>query len=116
MKDTDNSAASYEPDFELSHRNVIREDNWPTYESKGFRALSITTDADDTIGHVRLAQEEFGIGNVYTGEAYDRESGRPLQHKPGLGIYISSEGVAYRDERSAQEQGNSRSASQPDKS
>ena len=113
MNDGDKQAAPYEPDFELSHKDVVREDNWAKFEANGFRVLSIATDIDDTLGHVMLAQDEFGIGNIYTGDAYDDQEGRPLRHKPGVSIYVSPDGIRHRDSRRANQTKDHRSADGP---
>lgn len=85
------------------NRDAVREDNWEEYKSKGFGVLWPSIDRDDYGERVvTYAQWEFGTGNVYTGDSYDDEAGRPLRHKPGMGIYVSPEGVEYHDARRAQ--------------
>lgn len=87
----------YTPDFILSHRDVIHENNWPEYEAKGFfMALGVPVDNDDGVltAFLNLAQELYGVENVYTGDAWSSPDGRPLQHKPGIGIYVHPDGRA----------------------
>lgn len=95
MKDSA-SPAGYEPNFVLPHREVVREDNWAEYEVGGFSVLWESIDPEDSLGLVSVARHEFGMANVFTGDAYDNDAGRPLRHKPGMGVYVSPDGVAYR--------------------
>lgn len=71
-----------EPDFMLPNRDVIHEDNWEEYRARGFVPTTVPAD---------FAKNIVGTENVYTGDAYDYEAGRPLQHKPGKGedAYLS---------------------------
>lgn len=85
-------APDYAPDFELSHHGVIREDNWPQYKAKGFMPLSGDASSPRSLWY---AQVHYGVQHVYTGDAYDDEAERPLRHKPGLGLYVDPEGLAY---------------------
>ena len=101
MSDTPNAA--YIPDFELSHRDAVRESNWSEYEAQGFGVVWEAVDPDDSLGQLAFARDEFGIANVYTGDAFDHEADRPLRHKPGMGIYVSPEGVSYRDAKRARQ-------------
>jgi hypothetical protein len=86
----------HEPDFELARRNAIRENNWPEYEARGFQPVP-GDGADPTV--LDLQQSYYGVENVYTGHAYDADAGRPLQHKPGVGIYVDPEGLAIAEEK-----------------
>ena len=85
----DIEATGYTPDFELPRQGAIREDNWAKYEARGFRTVPEPFDG---------AQMFYGIPNVYSGDAYDHEAGRPLRHKPGTSVYVSPEGFEYRAE------------------
>ncbi len=73
-------------DFELSHRDVIREDNWQEYVAQGFIPVPEPYE---------LAQIFYGIPNVYTGEGYDYAEGRPLRHAPDDGVYTNRDGLEY---------------------
>ena len=77
----------YEPDFVLPRHDVIHEDNWLEYEARGFFPVPIAA--------LDLAQEFFSTEHIYTGHAFDYEAGRPLRHKPGVGVYTSPEGFRY---------------------
>ncbi|HEV7944018.1 MAG TPA: hypothetical protein VGP17_14610 [Solirubrobacteraceae bacterium] len=88
---TDNESPTYEPNFELPHHGVIREDNWPEYEAKGF---NIIENSLGSTSELNAAQAVFGVEHVYTGDAWDEGEGRPLHHKPGTGIYTNAEGRA----------------------
>lgn len=114
MNNVDNQAPAYEPDFELSHRDMVREDNWAEYQALGFQPFWANTDADDSLKYISFAQSEFGVGNVYTGVAYDYDEERPLRHKPGVGIYVSPEGLAYRDAQRAREATDRHAPDQPE--
>jgi hypothetical protein len=103
---TDHESASskdtgYEPDFVLSHRDVIHEGNWPDYEAQGFfRGFSLDhidslAHDDILIGILNLAKDLYGTENVYTGDAWSNEDGRPLHHKPGVGIYVHPNGRTH---------------------
>jgi hypothetical protein len=76
----------YEPDFVLPRHDVVHEDNWSEYEARGF--VPVAAALDD-------AQECFSTEHIYTGHAFDYEAGRPLRHKPGVGVYASPEGIEY---------------------
>jgi hypothetical protein len=94
----DGQEGKYEPDFVLPNRDAVNEANWSEYQAKGFAVVSASVpDEVDVERYLTLVQGEYGVANVYTGEAFDRESGRPLRHKPGIGIYVSPEGIAHRD-------------------
>lgn len=76
----------YSPDFELSHRGVIREDNWQEYVAQGFIPVPEPYE---------LAQIFYGIPNVYTGDGYDYAEGRPLRHASDDGVYTNQDGLEY---------------------
>jgi hypothetical protein len=59
--------------FELPRYGVIREDNWPEYQARGFVPLG---NGDSSARRVGWAQTCYGIGHVYTGDAYDYDEGR----------------------------------------
>lgn len=79
----------YVPNFELSHHGVIREGNWAEFQAKGLVPLPEDLDA---------AQAYYGVENVFTGDAYDWAAERPLQHKPGVGVYVTQEGLRHLEE------------------
>lgn len=89
----DTSSTSYEPNFVMPNHNVIREDNWEEYKAKGFVPV---------VAGPELAAGIVGIENVYTGDPYDYEAGRPLRHNPapsGAGrVYLSPEGAKHKQE------------------
>lgn len=99
-------SAEHEPNFVLAHRDAVREDNWEGYEARGFR-LYVTSDPA-TISErtfrkfVASAEATFGAANVYTGDCFDHEAGRPLRHKPGRSIYIDPAGIEQADRRGSQ--------------
>lgn len=78
--------------FELPNHGAIREENWAEYEAQGFRPIT-NVDSDRLPLHLRVAQGHYGTAHVYTGDAYDHETGRPLRHKPGTGLYVDADGL-----------------------
>jgi hypothetical protein len=100
----------YDPDFELPHHGVIREDNWTEYQAKGYVPVP-----EDLKG----AQNVFGTEHVFTGDAYDPDEERPLRHKPGVGVYVDPEGLKHWEEkkrRYAEDDRQSQSGGEPDAS
>lgn len=97
----------YDPNFVLSHRDAIHEDNWPEYEVQGFFwALGIPPTDEPRQDHatmlfLNLAQEIYGVENVYTGDAWSVADSRPLHHKPGMGIYVHPNGREHDAQRQA---------------
>jgi hypothetical protein len=83
------------PNFELPRYGVIREDNWPEYQARGFVPVGTS---DGSPRSLAWPQACYGIGHVYTGDAFDYAEQRPLRHKPGVGIYTEPDGLVYRDE------------------
>lgn len=100
------------PDFVFGGKRVISEDNWAEYEAQGVENVVEAVPEDD-IDMLRdeLAEKGslYGVGNLLLGDAFDVDAGGPLRHKPGIGIYITSDGAAQREGRGAeasdQEQG-----------
>jgi hypothetical protein len=83
------------PEFVLPHRKAVTEANWAEWEAKGVRPLppfEAVIDAN-LAGDFDAAQGLAGIENVWTGDAFDLEAGRPLADKPGTGIYVTEEGI-----------------------
>jgi hypothetical protein len=99
--------SGYEPNFELSRRGVIREDNWPAYLANGFFVTLQVDAAEDLPEQLKWMQDIYGGEYVYTGDAWDYLEERPLRHKPGIGIYVDPEGLknvaAYRAKRFPEE-------------
>jgi hypothetical protein len=86
-----------DPNFVRVRRGVITEGNWPEYQAKGFVFLENQQEPSDATHHSRVEFDEkfFGAKNVYTGHAFDLDEGRPLAHKPGLGIYAGPDADEY---------------------
>jgi hypothetical protein len=82
------TGTDYTPDFELPRHGVIHEGNWMEYQAQGF--LPVPEDLEAT-------QNLCGAENVYTGDEYDYDAGRPLRHKPGVGVYVSPDGLKRRE-------------------
>ncbi len=78
------------PNFEMPHHDAIHEDNWPEYEARGFEPIP-----DVSMSSLQGMRNIYGAHNVYTGDAYDGDAGRPLRHKPGGGLYTSPEGLKH---------------------
>jgi len=89
QKEHPNDPADHEPDFVLPHLGVVREENWAEFAAKDF-GIAIGSSPID----LDAAQRWFGIEHVYTGDAFDWDENRPLHHKPGMTIYVDSEGMA----------------------
>ena len=85
--------AEYTPDFILSQRGIIHEDNWPQYEAKGFFVTAVTTPSY-LLEELTLAQEVYGTEYVYTGDYWSYLDERPLRHASGIGIYVHPDGMA----------------------
>lgn len=83
----------YSPDFELSHRDVIHEDNWREWEAKGFFVTMVAESDAALAEELALAQDVYGVEHVYTGDCWSYEVGQPLRHKPGTGIYVHPDGL-----------------------
>jgi hypothetical protein len=91
------SSGEYEPNFVLSHRDAVREDNWEGFAARGFK-LYLTADPTDMSDqefryYLASAEATHGAANVYTGDCYDPDAGRPLRHKQGRSIYIDPAGI-----------------------
>jgi hypothetical protein len=95
QKENPAAEPEHKPNFELPRHGVIREDNWPEYQAKGFIPL---WNGDGSTLSVRFAQGQYGTAHVYTGDAYDEDEQRPLQHKPGVGLYSDPDGIVYNAE------------------
>jgi hypothetical protein len=84
--DANDDPSNDSQDFELSHRDVIHEDNWPDYEAQGFVAVPYDFSSAKTL---------FGTENVYSGDAFDPTELRPLRHKPGASVYTNRAGLEH---------------------
>lgn len=80
----------HEPDFTFPHHDVVHEDNWEEFRAKGWVAVP---------EELKGAQAYFGTENVYTGDAYDVDADRPLRHKPGVGVYVTPEGLKHLEQK-----------------
>lgn len=77
------------------NRDVITEANWVEMKaSRGFQVLieQVDLDTPDGKASIKRWQDEYGREYIYTGSAFEWDERRPLDHKPGRGIYISGEG------------------------
>lgn len=85
----------------LARQDAITEENWAEYQAKGFRVLDIPPVDPNDKKALAEAEGEAGywFGQFYTGHAYDRDAGRPLNHKPGVSIYVSPEGLQHYGQR-----------------
>jgi hypothetical protein len=89
------------------HANIITEANWEEMKAKGFRILIEQVDLSTPGGQKVLkgCQEDYGREYIYTGAAFEWNERRPLDNKPGHGLYNTKEGVirfaneGYADER-----------------
>lgn len=106
------AASDAEQDFVLSRRDVIHEGNWAVYEAQGFVSLPNA----GLLNEVRSAQITYGVENVYTGDKWDYGAKRPLRHKPGRGIYIHPDGLAYAARRKAEQDSRDHAAAGPEAS
>lgn len=79
-------------DFVLPHRDAIREDNWPEWQARGIEVKVDSLPADKVEKMYTILQSRYGADHVYTGDAYDDATGKPLHSKPGRGIYIDHGG------------------------
>lgn len=74
---------------------VVTEANWQEQFASGVRFLADQLDLDTAEGqeYLRKFQDEFGPEHVVLGSPYDMDEWRPLDHKPGVGIYVTGEGL-----------------------
>jgi hypothetical protein len=84
------------PNFVFGGNRVISEANWVEYEARGVRnVVEAIPEDDDAALRDELARKgkDYGATNLLLGDAFDQEAGRPLQHKPGVGLYVTAEGA-----------------------
>lgn len=96
MNEQQSPGAEDGPNFVFGGKRVVSEENWAQYQAEG--VVNIVDSLDE--GEVQkfresLAREAEGIGpeNLLLGDAYDREAGRPLRYKPGVGVYATAAGL-----------------------
>jgi len=87
--------AEYEPDFVLSRYDAINEGNWPEYQRQGFVVVEPYVANEELDRRLKWHQTSLGVANVYTGEPFDPEAGRPAPNPEGRGIYAHPNGDAY---------------------
>lgn len=80
------------PDWELPKHDAITEANWAEYEAQGFVPVP---------ERLSGAQNHYGAENVYTGDEWDADAGRPLRHKPGKTVYVNPAGLKHGEEMTA---------------
>lgn len=85
-----NEQSNHAPDFELPRHGAIREHNWSEYQASGFQPVF---NSDGSTLSLNFAQALYGVEHIYTGDPYDDDAQRPLQYKPGTGIYTDPEGL-----------------------
>lgn len=86
------SGSEHTPDWELPKHNAITEANWAEYEAQGFVPVP------ERLSH---AQNHYGAENVYTGDEWDADAGKPLRHKPGKTVYVNPAGLKHGEEMTA---------------
>jgi hypothetical protein len=81
-----------DPNFVLPRFNAIHEGNWAEYEAQGFVPFEPIDRPDPPVSdELASTQDFYGKANVYTGDAWDVQAGRPLRHKPGATVYVRIE-------------------------
>lgn len=97
MKETPNDGPTgYEPDFVFGGKRVISEESWHDYEAQGVKNVTEVVPADDEKSlreELERRGRDYGAENLLLGDAFDVSTGRPLRHKPGIGVYTTAEGV-----------------------
>lgn len=91
----------YEPPSVLSNRDAINEDNWAEHERQGFVAVDPYVSDDQLEELLGFRQAMFGADNVFTGQPYDAEVGKPTYRDGGKGIYTNPAGMARWEELDA---------------
>lgn len=72
------------PNFVLPRYDAITEENWSEHQAQGFVPV---------VESLKFAQAYYGTENVYTGNKWDADAGKPLRHKPGKTVYVSPAGL-----------------------
>jgi hypothetical protein len=85
----------YDPNFVFGGKRIISEDNWPEYEAQGVgNVIDAIPEEDDAIRRALSDKVRiYGDANILLGDAFDADAGRPLRHKPGIGIYATAQGI-----------------------
>jgi hypothetical protein len=87
------------PNFTLPHFDAITESNWEEYNDQGFGVLWADIEEPKLFESLwETAKRQYGVANVFSGDAFDFDSERPLRHKPGTAIYVSPAGFQYKEE------------------
>jgi hypothetical protein len=96
MSEQQSPAAEDRPNFVFGGNRVVSEENWAQYQAEGVVSIIDALDEGDLEQfRATLAKEVEGIGveNLLLGDAFDRDAGRPLRHKPGVGVYATAAGI-----------------------
>lgn len=85
-------------EFTLPNIDAVKEANWQEMSAQGVRVVDecLTTERSMRVA-LKFAQAMWGTQNVLTGDAFDEKEQRPLHLKPGRGVYIRAEGLAYHE-------------------
>lgn len=92
--------ADRDAEFAASHFDRITEANWQEMKAQGFVWVDVQVDLSTADGQLSLKtlQEIYGPENVFTGSAFEPKEGRPLDNKPGRGLYVTGEAFWAPDE------------------
>jgi hypothetical protein len=71
-------------DWVGEHWDVVHEDNWPEWSSRGIIRVDIGN------GNLDIAWHYYGVAELYTGDGWDEAAGRPTRDKPREGIYATA--------------------------
>ncbi len=95
-KDANGGEGGYEPDFIFGGARIVSEANWAELQQQGVRNLveAIPDDDDDALrDELKWKGLFYGGANLLLGDAFDKDAGRPLRNKPGLGLYTTPAGL-----------------------
>jgi hypothetical protein len=87
--------SSHDPDLLPPGHNLITQANWEELRAtQGFQMLMEQVDLDTPEGQRSLKnwQRLYGPEYIYVGSAFEWDERRPVDHKPGVGIYVNREG------------------------
>jgi hypothetical protein len=85
-------------EFTFPNIDAVTEDNWQELAAQGVTVAYPCWESQEALrAGLRFAQGAYGTGNVLTGDPFDEEEQRPLRLKPGRGVYVRPEGLAFRD-------------------
>jgi len=85
-------------EFTRPNIDAVTEENWEQFAAQGVMPITSSVPEKRLQIHLRFLQLNWGAANILTGDAYDEVEKRPLRHKPGRGIYMRPEGLAYHEE------------------